>query len=295
MNRVVPWTAWFWLAGWSKSEAINSDFPRDFQDLEWVRQQLGRVNDVVQVDREPRNATSNENDESASEQSRRQRPAWASLSPPTPPSLVVLASASRSDPVEKALDELSKRYPDAKIRLLLGEWWAGHRRTWQLPSDVARVYWYQCHDVLLPEVMELVGASMELSTHVRQAFVVSDDSSIRQMWLEVLPTLGFQALGACDTNSLPEGMVDIVVLDQDRSEVDRPDRSPEDRDEAFSDIANDVTIVRRAFPQAKIVVCFGFPRWTEMHRCIEAGAELFLGKPFDLLGFGRILRAKIGK
>ncbi len=293
LTRVVPWAAWFWLANWSKSESIKSDFPKDFSDLNWVRQQLDRVVEVVEVDRELRSGSSDKSEESTTVQSSRLRPTWASMNPPTPPSLVVLASANRSDPIEEALNDLSKRYPDATIRLLLGEWWAGHRRTWQFSSDVTRVYWHQCHDVLLPDAMELVDVSAEPATQVRQALVVSDDSSIRQMWLEVLPTLGFQALAARDMNGLPEGMVDVVVLDQDRSEVQPEDRSPDDHGEAFCDVASQVSIARRVFPQAKIVVCFGFPRWTEMHRCIEAGAELFLGKPFDLQGFGRLLRSKL--
>ncbi len=262
--RVEPWIGWSWIAPKTGQEGKDAKFSRESSELEWVRQQLEKLIDVFQIDRAHRT---------------------------TPPAMIVVASASRPDPIDEAIADLSQRFPTAPIRLLLGEWWSGHRRTWPLSSGITSLYWYQCHDVLLPQVMEFNGSLSEMSTQARSAIVVSSDSSIRQMWLEVLPSLGFHPLAVGSCHSLPEGAIEIVILDQVSSKSPALNGLPSETNEDFDDIANEVAILRGAYPHAKIVVCSGFPRWTEVRRCIKSGAGLFVGKPCHWEGIGRVLRS----
>jgi hypothetical protein len=109
------------------------------------------------------------------------------------------------------------------------------------------------------------------------------------MWLDVLPGLGFQSFAVCGTEALPEGQVDAVLFDPKdaQRQLDRETTAGDDLGKAA--LSESVAILRRTYPCSKIVVCLGFPRWDEVSRMIESGADLIVGKPFRLEGLSKIL------
>ncbi len=273
-SQFPPWAAWYWLAADHSMPIENRDLSREFNELAWVRTQIANIIDVSDISA----AT----------------PKSLSLRSSSP-SAIFLASSNRSDPIERAADELKARYPDATFRLVLGEWWTGHRRTWTVAKEWTSVYWYQCHDTLLPELLMPSADSIDRSSAIRLALIVSVDSSTRQMWLDTLPQLGFQVLAASDAGVLPEGKVDVVFFDPaDNPRSIDPELSSETKKGAADD-ARTVTVLRKTYPNSKIVGCFGFPRWHEVSRCLESGADFIVGKPFRMAGLERMLATAFPK
>ena len=295
-NEIVvqPIAAWCWLASNDHELTENGSFSREKGELDWVRSQVASAIDVWEV-KPIAPSVSNADSTRVSKQrglsspSILSHPMLRSLSPTEPPSMIFVASSNRNDPIDRAVAELKTRYPDAAIRLVLGEWWSGHRRTWPVAKDLVSAYWYQCHDLILPEILSANRIAMESSSIAGMALVVSDDSSMRQMWLDLLPGLGFQAFAAFDTDRLPEGKADVVIFDQADASRSSDLDSLVDTNNALAVHSEKVAVLRRTYPQAKIVVCFDFPRWNRVRSCIEAGADIIVGKPFRLEGLWSIL------
>jgi len=289
-----PWAAWCWLASDDPQSSDNLDVSKELRELAWVQAQVSNVIEVSEI-------ACNQSGELVTDEFRTTgktssaalpmigRPMQRSLIRYTPPSTIFLASFNRSDPIERAAGMFKTQYPDAALRVVLGEWWAGHRRTWPISKQWASVYWYQCHDVLLPELLMQCDTWRGRKPTTRMALVVSADSSIRQLWLEILPQLGFQALAASNVDELPEGKVDVVFYDRAFTDLSCNFEGVGETDESMATDASSVSVLRKTFPDSKIVACFGFPRWNEVHRCIESGADIILGKPFQMDGLSTML------
>ncbi len=297
-----PWGAWCWLAANHGLHSKDREFSSEIGELDWVRQQLSQVIDILPVNFHSSDALIHQqNQGNLVSLPNSNRSSSLSFAPLTDPSIILLASANRSDPIDEAAKKLGLQYPKASIRLVLGEWWTGHRRTSPIAKELTSVYWYQCHDLLLPELLPNAlpqgGVNIELNNETRSrsrtALVVSDDSSIRQMWLEVLPSLGFQPLAVRDIAGLPQGQVDVVFYDQAFAATGRePHLQTELPSDATLDV-DQIAILRRTFPSSKIVACFSFPRWIEVERCVKSGADFILGKPFRLEGINKALADRL--
>lgn len=294
-TSVEPWAAWFWLESFNQNEVMNYDFSKKMPELDWVRSQLANhiptvvIEGIDLVQRDP-------SEHSLVQEKRKSKPLKAWHVPTSSPTCVFLGSAARNDPIDAAIDHLRKLYPSAMIQLVLGEWWDGHRRTWPISTEYKKAYWYECHDSLIPE-LATVSHLRRNEAVPRLALAISENSTVRQTWLDVLPSLGFQPLVARDTNSLPEGEIDTVILDllQQNSFTTSTDISAAQHGPvpSIESIASQVAILRQTYAKSQIVVCFGFPRWSEVSRCIQSGADLILGKPFRLEGLGKMLNRKI--
>jgi CheY-like chemotaxis protein len=272
LSLIPPWAAWCWLSPGASETQENPTFYDGLGELGWVRRQIASVIDVTDlVNPYPEKLESESVSTSDILRPLRKRPMHPPRIPSTVPKIVFLASAKRSDPIEQVAAAFEEQYPEASLQVVLGEWWVGHRRTWPIAKKWTAVYWYQCHDVVLPKLLSECEDWLSRTT-TKMALVVSKDSSIRRMWLEILPQQGFQAVAVSQRMELPEGSIDVVFYDQ-----------------AESDSASDIAVLRKTFPEAKIVVCFGFPDWNQAKRCIEAGADVILGKPFQMEGVRAIL------
>ncbi len=212
------------------------------------------------------------------------------------PSIIYVLSSGRDDPIANAIEGMRHRFPNAAIRVILGEWWSGHRRTQALPIGIAEAYWYQAYDLILPEIAEilesfdhskdrLIRPTSSNSTptahksieHFEESeeitgstLIVSDHSDNRRLWADIGSSIGLKTVGIRGMEELPEGSFSLVVLDN------RLDPTTEE-----------VEKIRRAYPKAKMLVGLNFPCWRTVELSLQAGADWFVGKPFQLAGLGR--------
>jgi CheY-like chemotaxis protein len=273
-SSISPWAGWCWLNPSDGESQEITTILNEFGELGWVRQQIARVIDTIDLDVPSSERVMSEAPvESLSLKTEAKSTSPRLWIPSTAPRTIYLASSNRSDPIEQIASAFEKRYPEASVQIVLGEWWTGHRRTWPLAAKWMSAYWYQCCDIVLPKLLsENKDRHIKSSSTSKLAFVLSEDSSIRHMWLEVLLQLGFQAVAASQRQGLPEGNVDVVVYDS--------------RDD---DSLSEVELLRRTYPDAKIAVFCGFPNWNQAKRCLDAGADGILGKPFQMEGFQSLL------
>jgi CheY-like chemotaxis protein len=202
---------------------------------------------------------------------------------PWEPTLVFLASCSRSDPLVEEAERLVRRFPRARVLVVLGEWWVGHRRTWRLPAAVTTVYWYELHDRLLPlfldpplpagglrDLSNAAVAAVDGQVSTRTALVVSDQPEARRLWMDILPSYGFHVFASRHVDEIPAGHCDLLICDPS------VDPSP-----------MEIAKLRQVYPAARLLACFGFPRWHRVAACLDAGADLISAKPFHLEGLVR--------
>jgi CheY-like chemotaxis protein len=212
------------------------------------------------------------------------------------PSIIYVFSSERDDPISNTVEGMRHRFPNAAIRVILGEWWTGHRRTQTLPVGIAVAYWYQAYDLILPELDNILeslassigehrtrtssnstpatdeskGLVVESQEVTRSTLIVSDHADNRRLWADVGSNLGLTTVGIRGLEALPEGNFSLVILDN------RLDPTSEQ-----------VEKMRRAYPTARLLIGLNFPCWRTVDACLHAGADWFVGKPFQLAGLGR--------
>ncbi len=217
-----------------------------------------------------------------------------------PPSIIYVFSASRDDPILETVNVVHRQYPGIEVRVILGDWWTGHRRTQALPSNLGTAYWFQAHDLILPELLqifddfqkgaEVVSPTSEAAivetdrsnehrpgqqTATRGSsttLIVSDHAENRRLWADLGASMGLTTVGIRGLEEIPEGSFAIVILDH------RLDAKIEE-----------IELIRRAYPEAKLLVGLNFPCWRTVEPCLYAGIEWFVGKPFQLAGLVRTL------
>jgi hypothetical protein len=202
---------------------------------------------------------------------------------PWEPTVVLLASCCRSDPLAEEAERLVRRFPRARVLVVLGEWWVGHRRTWRLPAAVTTVYWYELHDRLLPLFLDpplasgdsragsdaaVVDVGGQFSR--RSALVVSDQTESQRLWMDILPSYGFHVFASRHVDEIPAGHCELLISDP-----------------SFDPSPMEIAKLRHVYPAARLLACFGFPRWQRVAACLEAGADLISAKPFHLEGLVR--------
>ena len=212
------------------------------------------------------------------------------------PAIIYVFSSGRDDPISSAIEEMRHRFPNTVIRVILGEWWTGHRRTQTLPGGIAEAYWYQAYDLILPELIEILesledskgehlpatGSSLTPTTDEGLGLfeaseedacftlVVSDHADNRRLWADLGSSIGLNTVGIRGMGELPEGNFSLVILDN-----------------RLDPTAEEVEKARRAYPKARLMVGLNFPCWRTVESCLQAGADWFIGKPFQLAGLGR--------
>jgi CheY-like chemotaxis protein len=215
-----------------------------------------------------------------------------------PPAIIYVFSASRDDPISTTVQGIYQQFPNTEVRVILGDWWSGHRRTQALPKGMASAYWYQVYDLILPELQQISDdyqkgggdqvptktpamlesdqnsenseGSYSVTRGTITTLVISDHAENRRLWAELGSNLGLTTVGIRGIEELPEGSFAIVILDH------RLDGKIEE-----------IEMIRRAYPEARFVVGLNFPSWRTVEPCLFAGVDWFVGKPFQLAGLAR--------
>jgi len=185
-----------------------------------------------------------------------------------------IASGNRSDAIASFASGVHNLLPESEYQFILGQWWAGHKRTAPLPQRNRSYYWHGLYDGLLKEM----GVLAKPTSQAESALVVSSNPDLRKMWSELLPKDAIQVVGLTDTLYLPEAIFRYIIVDGDTTE----------------DCSSLVARLRRRYPQATLAVAWGFPEWSKTRQALELGADIVVGKPFRWDNFLNSLRSHSG-
>ncbi len=190
----------------------------------------------------------------------------------------------------------------SKICLLLGESWAGHRRTQPIPESFHSFYWYELFDRLLPSLDSGIEA-MDLQSPERGQRI-ADGYRFRKSWLRLMYRIneccdcGFEFGSRNVAREFRRSLcfdlgVDIEQLDRFRFQPDMvlidfeagPSTAEQHASEHYGLRVHEVLRrVRHRFPDSMTVVANGFPRWDDWEQWSLAGADVLFPKPGCLLG-----------
>ena len=210
--------------------------------------------------------------------------------------------------------------------VLLGDDWVGHRRTYPLPETLQTFYWYELYDRLLPwlvnaspaaptestsdsvnavgkrrsspRVQRLIDVSLSrdgkrkdgktVSNALELALVVTETATTRQLWCEAFSRYKIQCVATTPADIEFWARPDVVVIDVESEPLVIRQRQLD-----FGG-GTKVSLVRKLaaqFPDAIIVVAVAFPRWENWKILKESGADILVGKPFQLAGIRSSLLA----
>jgi CheY-like chemotaxis protein len=247
-------------------------------------------------------------DQAAKEQAEQTRE--LSVSP-----IVVLACDARSDTrtleLAHRLEELQARDPRKPLPwcLLLGEDWAGHRRTHPLSEAWPTFYWYETLDRLLPwfesthglqgctekkestgqrnvslrvkRWLEAIGPSEEriaLGTN-RLALVVTESSANRELWLQTFADRQIACVATTPDQLNLWLDPDLIVVDLDAPPLAMSHALQVDTPNAIAPELELFQQLAAMHPKATRISINAFPRWSVWKSLMENGADLVLAKP----------------
>ena len=201
--------------------------------------------------------------------------------------------------------------------VLLGDDWVGHRRTNPLPETLVTFYWYELYDRVLPWLGDLssFGQSMEtsetnaagskrkVSPRVQRvidtslsiesrlgcyagagqlALVIAETAATRQLWCETLARHEIQSVATTPQNLSLWTKPDFIIVDLESA----PLKVRKQHANSDDGIPEGKLIERLAsqFPEATLVVADAFPRWENWLDLKQEGADILVGKPFQLTG-----------
>ncbi len=238
-------------------------------------------------------------------------------------SALLIAIDSRVEPEIGLIKQLEQNVApgDGKVRavptgVLLGDDWVGHRRTNPLPETLLTFYWYELYDRVLPWLGDLsggletqametnaAGSKRKVSPRVQRvidtslsiesrlgcyasagqlALVVAETAATRQLWCETLDRHEIQSVATTPQNLSLWTKPDFIIVDLESEplEVRKQQANSEDG------IPEEKLIERLAsqFPEATLLVADAFPRWENWLDLKQAGADILVGKPFQLTG-----------
>lgn len=204
--------------------------------------------------------------------------------PQLSPTHVVMAVHDRRPSLPIDFQAVRSMWPNAKPIIVLGEWWTGHRRCHPLPDDIPSYYWYQWWEDLhrefdnertidsgsqqlsirLQRIVSRTTKPPQVSERLRMALVTVDDAPIREMWMDILPTLGWQPVARTSDESIPRTSFEMAILDVGFKEL-RSEENVEQSSRLIREISSRAT--------SNIIVRDGFPCYSRWCDWEAAGAK----------------------
>ena len=206
--------------------------------------------------------------------------------------------------------------------VLLGDDWVGHRRTHPLPETLQTFYWYELYDRLLPwldiatpaapsesspdssnatgkrrtslRVQRLIDTSLSLDENrktdpsdahpIGLALIVTETATSRQLWCEAFSRYDIQCIATTPAHFEFWIKPDVIVIDIESEPLVVRQRQ---RDFNCGTKGSLVRKMAAQYPNAIIVVADAFPRWENWKILKHSGADILVGKPFQLAGIFR--------
>lgn len=201
---------------------------------------------------------------------------------------------------------VSKKAKHRSMACILGEDWAGHRRTFPLPESIETYYWYQWYDQVLAWVGWESASEQTLSSGLRVgrietdadrflrwqkskqahamlsnkiAWVVSDQDSSVELLQESLESYGIRAIGSRADQVPGVFVADLVIVEMSsRNGSEFTCGEIHDAQKEF------LTQIRRRQPGAFMVVTDGFVQMGRWESYRQLGVDAVVGRPWSLQG-----------
>ena len=209
------------------------------------------------------------------------------------------SSASRSKPKSKRMTdkELSPK-SESPWFVVLGEEWAGHRRTQPLAEGIVSFYWYELFDQVFPwlsaihsdavhlsvrrvdRIMDAASRSTAPGVSDTFALIRTDNATDSELWSDSLAQIGVLSLDLPWNGRGARISPDVIIVDLEerpRASLGQPNERMVRCIEEWSDLQN-------RFPHAMRVAVDSFPRWTDWKQLVEIGIDVLLPKPFSTFG-----------
>jgi hypothetical protein len=227
-------------------------------------------------------------------------------------------SAKDSSAEKPSIDDWSRRVGMACV---LGEDWAGHRRSMPLPESIETFYWHQWYDQVIPWVskhcedmkfnpmLELNRRSEILAVGLRVqrietdadrfsswiaspmaravlgnriAWVLSDQDSRLDLWHGILESHGVRTVGTRVEDNLPMVRSDLILVD-----LLARDGMEHLRPDLSPMLVEIISRARSNQPEAFMVVIDPFSRMDRWAACRGLGADAIVGQPCSVQGILR--------
>ncbi|MFN9421107.1 MAG: hypothetical protein ACK578_26950, partial [Pirellula sp.] len=207
-------------------------------------------------------------------------------------------SANAKSKAKRALDKDVGPSPRSPWLVILGDDWAGHRRTFPLHEGIVSFYWYELFDQLLPWVSTLSPTSVHLSDRRvdrilesasrsiaptslnTSALVRTDIATDSELWSALLSGLGILSLDLPWNGRGARISPDVIIMDLE----ERPRASVSSSTARIDRWIEEWSDLKTRFPEAMRVAVDSFPRWDHWKQLREIGVDVLLPKPFSPLG-----------
>ena len=104
--------------------------------------------------------------------------------------------------------------------------------------------------IRLQRIVSRTTKPPQVSERLRMALVTVDDAPLREMWMDILPTLGWQPVARTSDESIPRTSFEMAILDVGFKEL-RSEENVEQSSRLIREISSRATsniIVRDGFP-----------------------------------------------
>ena len=182
--------------------------------------------------------------------------------------------------------------------VILGEYWAGHRRTHPLHEGIVSFYWYELFDQLLPWVSTLSPTSVHLSDRRvdrilesasrsiapsslnTSALIRTDIATDSELWRDLLSAMGILSLDLPWNGRGARVSPDVIIMDLE----ERPRVSGCSSAARIDRWIDEWSDLKTRFPEAMRVAVDSFPRWDHWKQLTDIGVDILLPKPFSPFG-----------
>ena len=182
--------------------------------------------------------------------------------------------------------------------VILGEDWAGHRRTYPLHEGIVSFYWHELFDQLLPwvstlsptsvhlsdrrvdRILEAASRSIAPSSFKTFALIRTDIATDSELWIDLLSRMGILSLDLPWNGRGARVSPDLIIMDLEA----RPRASGNAPAYRIDRWIEDWSDLKARFPESMRVAVDSFPRWDDWKQLIEIGVDVLLPKPFSPFG-----------
>lgn len=189
---------------------------------------------------------------------------------------------------------------------VLGEDWAGHRRTFPLPESIETFYWHQWYDQIIPwvrwrverferpglgiRIARVLNGSEQFATWMglqqtkktlgnRVAWILSDQSHGARMWHDAFESFGIRAIGSGVAPVNWAIRADLVLIDS-TSRTGRDATSSE----CSTSLRELIAQVRNDQPDAFLILIDSFSLMARWDCFWGLGVDAIVDRPFSLQG-----------
>jgi len=217
-----------------------------------------------------------------------------------------LSQTNKKQSTAKKRPSVGKNAKHRSMACVLGEDWAGHRRTFPLPESIETFYWYQWYDQVLAWLGWESVNEQTLSSGLRVAriekdadrflrwrnskevhamlsnkiaWVVCDQDSSVELLQESLESYGIRAIGTRSDQMPGVFVADLVIIET--SSRNGSDFTCGELHEVQKEF---LTQIRSRQPGAFMVVTDGFVQMGRWESYRQLGVDAVVGRPWSLQG-----------